>query len=265
MRTIHAAVFLSLLLAAAPVRAETFSDLWYSPQESGWGMNVVQQDEVAFVTLFVYGRDGAPTWYVAPEARLVSVGGASGLPRFAGTLYRTRGPWQGAPFDPSKVEVAPAGDISIEALALDRMLVQYRADGVEVQRETVRQTWRLPPLGPFYLASFNLRQLHPDGTLFGVLELQADALFFVADGAGHLRADDNLGRRCDYAGAYVQAGKIGSLVGGFTCSAGRDGTGTSAGTFEMTQIEVTANGITAALHTSSPALEQSGRFGGIRQ
>jgi hypothetical protein len=32
----------------------------------------------------------------------------------------------------------------------------------------------------------------------------------------------------------------------------------------MTQIEVTANGVTAALHTLSPSLEQSGRFGGIR-
>jgi len=213
----------------------------------------------------VYGPDGAPTWYVAPEARLVSVGGPTGLPRFAGTLYRTRGPWFGGPFDPSTVSVTPAGDIAIEALALDRVIVQYRVDGTSVERETLRQTWRMPQFGPFYLGSFILRQIRPGAGLFGVVDLHADVIFFVENGRGRLIADDNLGRRCDYGGTYVQAGKLGSLTGNFTCTAGRDGTGATGGTFEMSQIEVTADGITAALHTTSASLEQAGRFGAIRR
>lgn len=254
---------LSLVCLAA--RADTFSDLWYSPQESGWGMNVVQQGEIAFITLFVYGRDGSPGWYVAPDAHVVSIAAASGLPRFAGTLYRTSGPWFGGPFDPSSVTVTPAGDIAIEALSLERMLVQYHADGASVQRETVRQTWRIPQIGPFYLGVFNLRQIHPGQGLFDVLDLHAEVAFFADAGTGWMIASDNLGRRCEYKGAYVQTGKLGSLVGNYTCSQGSDGVAATGGTFEMTQIEVTANGVTAALHTLSPSLEQSGRFGGIRQ
>lgn len=241
-------------------RAATLTDLWYNPEESGWGLNVVQQDEVAFITLFVYGADGAPTWYFAPDARLVSIGGASGLPRFSGALYRSRGPWHGGPFDASRVEVTPAGRIAVEALTSDRMRVQYDADGVSVQRDTVRQTWRLPPIGLFYLASFSLRQLHADGSLFGVVESRAEVIFFVQDGAGFLRAEDDLGRRCDYHGPYTQAGHLGSMAGAFTC----DGAEALSGTFELTDIEVTAHGVTAFLHTSSATLQQSGRFGGIR-
>jgi hypothetical protein len=263
MKLLSRALLLVALLASFASRAGTFTDLWYNPQESGWGLNVVQQDEVAFITLFVYGPDGSPVWYVAPDARLVSVAGPSGLPRFAGTLYRTRGPWWGGPFDASSVTVLRAGDIAIEALSLERMLVQYQVDGTSAERVTIRQTWRQPTMGPFYLASFSLRQLHPGGALFGVLDLNAEVAFFVDEGIGRLIADDNLGRRCEYVGRYVQAGKLGSFAGDFTCG---EGTGVAAmgGAFEMTQIEVTADGITATLHTSSASLEQSGRFGGIR-
>lgn len=264
MRSLSLALLLAATLASLSARAGAFTDLWYDPHESGWGMNVVQQDEIVFITLFVYAPDGSPTWYFAPDARLVSIGGGDGLPSFAGTLYRARGPWFGGAFDPTAVAPAPAGDIAIEALALDRMLVRYRADGASVQRETVRQTWRLPRIGPFYLGTFNLRQVRPDGGLFGVIELRADVLFFVDQGVGRMRADDDLGRRCEYVGSYVQAGSVGSMAGNYTCTAGRDGIEAGAGTFEMTQIEVTANGLTAALRTSSPSLEQSGRFGGIR-
>jgi hypothetical protein len=262
-------ISLLLLLASSTVplasRASTFSDLWYDPQESGWGMNVVQQGEIVFITLFVYGRDGSPGWYVAPDAHLVSIAEAGGgLPRFAGTLYRTRGPWFGQPFDASSVNVTPAGDISIEALSIDRILLKYQVDGTSVHREVVRQTWRAPAIGPFYLGVFNLKQIHPGQGLFDVLDLEAETAFFVDGPMGWLIANDNLGRRCEYKGAYVQAGKLGSLVGNYTCGAGQDARAPTAGTFEMTQIEATANGITAALHTSSPSLEQSGRFAGVR-
>lgn len=87
-------------------RAGQYSDLWWNPQESGWGVNVVQQLETAFVTLFVYAPDGSPTWYVAPAARITHHG--TGGPLFTGTLYRTRGPWHGGPFDPAQVQATAA-------------------------------------------------------------------------------------------------------------------------------------------------------------
>jgi hypothetical protein len=55
-----------LVLAFAPAAAATdFTDIWFIPQESGWGVNIVQSDSFLFATFFIYGSDKAPTWYTA--------------------------------------------------------------------------------------------------------------------------------------------------------------------------------------------------------
>ena len=87
-----------------PAFAANLSDLWWNPQESGWGANIVQQGEKAFVTLFVYGPDGEPTWLVSPDAAVRGYS-AQGLPWFEGTLYRVRGSWFGGAFDATRMTV----------------------------------------------------------------------------------------------------------------------------------------------------------------
>jgi hypothetical protein len=238
-----------------------YTDLWYNPQESGWGANVVQQLETAFVTLFVYGPDGAPTWYVASDARVIAYT-SGGLPLFAGTLYRTRGPWHGGAFDPAKVTVEPVGHITLELLARDRMRIEYQADGVTVAREVVRQTWQVPITGANYVAAFNLRQAVPNGLPFGTLDYQADVLLHVDDGRAFLRADDSLGRRCEYRGTHRQSGRLATIEGEYSCDAGPNGVEGGSGSFTVTDLEVTMHGMTGYLRTSSPALNQYGRFGG---
>ena len=42
-----------------------FSDQWWNPNESGWGISVLQQADVIFVDLFVYDTAGNPTWFTA--------------------------------------------------------------------------------------------------------------------------------------------------------------------------------------------------------
>jgi hypothetical protein len=68
-----------------------YSDLWWNSQESGWGMNIVQQGSIVFVTLFVYGPDGKPTWYVAPDAQPLA-GDSSGNPAFSPPRATSFGP-----------------------------------------------------------------------------------------------------------------------------------------------------------------------------
>jgi len=252
----------SLAACAALGAHANYTDLWYNPQESGWGVNVVQQLETAFVTLFVYGPDGEPTWYVASDAPVVAyMPGA--LPLFSGTLYRTRGPWHGGPFDPSRVEITPVGTVWLEALAKDRMRVTYRVQGMEVVREVVRQTWQVPIAGANYAASFNLRQAPvPSGTPFGTLRFQADVLLHIDDGAAFMRAEDDLGRRCEYRGAHRQSGKLATVAGTFQCSAGSAGIDSASGTFEISDFEVTSHGVTGYLRTASSQLIQYGRFAG---
>ena len=71
MKKFLAALVLALALpvhAANPFGTD-FSDLWFNPAESGWGVNLNHQMDVIFATLFVYGPDGKAKWYVASDLR----------------------------------------------------------------------------------------------------------------------------------------------------------------------------------------------------
>jgi len=101
-------LFLVVSLFAPPALATSFStdqsDLWYIATESGWGMQLVQRGSVIFATLFVYGPNGTPTWYVAT----MNPTGASFT--WSGTLYATTGPWFGTvPFNPALVTATAVG------------------------------------------------------------------------------------------------------------------------------------------------------------
>ena len=50
------AACLALDTAAASITTD-FSDLWYDPDEEGWGVTLTQQNDIIFVTLYVYGPD----------------------------------------------------------------------------------------------------------------------------------------------------------------------------------------------------------------
>ncbi len=91
-------LFLALLLFAAAGRAAAidFTDLWYLALESGWGVNVVQSDSFLFVTFFIYGADGKPTWYTA-QLTLDSSG------NYNGGLYATTGTYYAAPWAPGSL------------------------------------------------------------------------------------------------------------------------------------------------------------------
>jgi hypothetical protein len=79
-----------------------FSDLWWTPGESGWGVALTQQHETIFATLFGYDEAGDPIWYFASNCK---VSGTS----CSGDLYKTAGginpfeTWDGANLALSKV------------------------------------------------------------------------------------------------------------------------------------------------------------------
>jgi hypothetical protein len=69
IRRIAPAAFLVLTIATPHADASTDSteitDQWWNPAESGWGVNVVLQNNVAFLTFFVYDTAQNPVWYTA--------------------------------------------------------------------------------------------------------------------------------------------------------------------------------------------------------
>jgi hypothetical protein len=250
---------LAAALASLAASAGTYSDLWFDPQQPGWGVSIVQQLETAFVTLYVHGPDGKPTWYVASEAHVTAYG-AGALPIFRGTLYRTEGSWHAGPYEAANAKLIPVGEVHLETLAKDRMRVHYSVDGTNLVKEITRYTFQQPMDLANYVAQFNLRQAR-DGAPFGMLYVQADMLvhFDPQTGQGFVRVDDQLGRRCEYRGPYQVAGKLIRMSGTFTCNAGD----TREGTFEMTDVEVTANGLTGYLRAATGTHTQFGRFAAL--
>jgi hypothetical protein len=90
-----------------PIAARNYQGLWWgSPagSESGWGVNVVHQGNVLFLTWFTYDLNGDPMWLLVSEARE-----AFGQ-TYAGKLYRSTGPaFDSVPFDPAQVRLTELG------------------------------------------------------------------------------------------------------------------------------------------------------------
>lgn len=252
--------WLAALLAAAtlPALAGQYSDLWWNPQESGWGLNVVQQGETAFVTLYVYGPDGRPTWYVASDAQIYAYAGVH--PQFRGTLYRTEGPWHGGPYDPSKVRATAVGQLWLEVTARDRMRVHYHAEGTSAVKDVVRQSFAAEPVAAWYASQFVLRVSRPGGPPIGTSQYQAEVLVHLDQGDGFIRTQDHLGRVCHYRGPYAQSGKLIRFTGAYVCSAGES----LEGTFEMADLEVSPHAISGSLRKFAPEANESGRFAAVR-
>ena len=85
----------ALLFSVARADALEYTDVYYNPDESGWGIFLVQSDTTQFAALFIYGSDNKPTWYTALLAQ-----DAAG--NYNGQLYATTGTYFGSPWNPAQ-------------------------------------------------------------------------------------------------------------------------------------------------------------------
>ncbi len=78
----------------------TFTDLWYTPGEDGWGVTIDHQQNVMFLTFYIYRADRSPYWVTAVLTK-VGTGGLANPPQvFTGNVFEDHGPWFGDPFNP---------------------------------------------------------------------------------------------------------------------------------------------------------------------
>ena len=112
----------------APGATPNFSDLWYgSPAQSepGWGVNVMQQGNILFVTWFTYDLGGRGMWVVGP--RMERTGGNT----FAGPLFRTTGPaFSAEPWNPANVAAIPYGTATLAFTDANNGTFGYSITGV---------------------------------------------------------------------------------------------------------------------------------------
>ena len=118
----------------------SFQDLWWNPDESGWGINFAQQGGVLFGTLFTYDASGRDTWFVMSAGRKQSDGS------FAGELYRTSGPpFNAAPFTPiGPARIVQVGMMQVTFADASHGTLTYSVNGTTVTKPITRQVFSSP-------------------------------------------------------------------------------------------------------------------------
>jgi hypothetical protein len=263
LRGIAISIALAVLgLCAGHARAHTFgsdlSDFWWNPNESGWGLNVAQQQEVLFLSLFVYGFDNRARWYSA-AASYVGVD-AQGTVIYSGALYESLGPPFAAPFVPGAVVSRVVGTATFAASALNSATLAYTIDGNAVSKSVTRLTFRTYDVSGTYIGGYSgAASGCSSGSDNGAFD--EDATFdWTHSGSSIAMRWDAAGRTCNFNGTYQQTGRIGRIESSFACSDGESGQMT------FVEVEVNQNGMTGRFVGGSNACQLlTGRLGGVRR
>jgi hypothetical protein len=225
-------LILLLLTASAQAAATDYTDIWYIPAEAGWGVNVVQSDAFMFITFFIYGADGKPTWFTG-QVTTQDAGTT-----FNGTLYSTTGtnylsPWAG-------FSGGPAGTVSFQPLGPYTAKLIYTVTGVgTVTKFIQRQNLTAITVGGTYIggqsgAYSNCSVSTNNGPYSDFFNLQVTQL---TNGAVTF-AFTYQAFNCTFSGTLVQQGQLYSVPGAsYQCA--------SDPTFSanLTELKATAQGI----------------------
>jgi hypothetical protein len=118
------------------IPAVNYSDIWWTPSESGWGMTILQgPTNVLFAVWFVYDVSGKPTWYTLQPGEWTS---ASFYTVYAGPIYKTTGPYFGGPFNPAQVGITQVGTGTLSFRDSGSGSFGYTIDGVTGAKAIVR-------------------------------------------------------------------------------------------------------------------------------
>ncbi len=148
-----------------------YSDLWWVPAESGWGIQLVQEELTIFATMFVYDSNGQSTWYTATLSYVASL-------TWSGALYATTGPWFGHDAVRPDPGHADAGRNDVPERAADQSGDAY----VHGERGSGSQGGRAPELGDHELRRY----------LRGNAESAGQRSSSVQSVAGHARRSRNV-------------------------------------------------------------------------
>jgi hypothetical protein len=120
--------------------ATNYTDMWWNASESGWGINLTQQGNVIFATLFTYASDGQGMWFVMANGALQSDGS------YLGDFFRTTGPpFNAQPFTPiTTANITKVGTMQFKFSDGNTGTLAYVVDGVSVSRLITRQVFSSP-------------------------------------------------------------------------------------------------------------------------
>ena len=267
-----AAMALTGLAVALPAQATPystdFSDMWWvGPEEDGWGLNVTQQGEILFVTLFVYGTDNSARWFVVPAMAPTVSQPVTGT-RFSGDLHQTTGPWFGGTFNPSQVAGNVVGTATITFDSASTGTLSYSVHGTPVVKAIQRQTFRSNSVVGSYVGGMvatgsQCRDASDNGPTYiigavSVTQTATQVSFQVEFDVGGQAST------CLFTGTHVPSGRMASVTSGnFSCVVGN--VSANRGTFTMTALDAQRNGFHATFTGVDQFCTYNGRFGATRE
>jgi len=200
------------------------TDIWYNPSQPGKGVQLIQTDWFVFVTVYIYGPDGKPTWVTGELEPSASA-------TWTGPLYVNTGPYFGGPFNPAAVTQRQAGTMTLALQSTTTGSLTYSVDGVRVSESLQRQPLTLDDYNGSYVSVAT-------ETITGCINpaengTSTAALVVHITQSGQsmkmqlVNLDDS---SCTIVGTYSQLGLNGTLVGPYSCSTGQSG---NAQVFEM--------------------------------
>lgn len=239
---------------AVPSAGTAYSDLWWNPAESGWGVTVDHQDKYMFLTFFIYKADGTPYWVVAGLDQVGTPNFYTNPVTFTGGVYESTGPYYAGPFDPSKVKAKQVGTATFTANNIYSANLTYTINGNTVTKSLQRETLKNLNYSGAYTGALSLSLAACGGTQtvyeYGdiIVNHAQDAISVVAKIAD---------AQCTFTGNYVQNGSIGAAAGKFDCGSG------FAGTFELNAMQWTIMGFTGSVSGVVQGCSFYGLIGGI--
>src|SRR6185369_8732410 len=259
---LRALAFAASLALAGPAIAGTFfstdvTDLWWNPNESGWGVNVIQQGNIVFATFFVYDSANKAHWYVASS--LTAAQATASSITFQGALLETTGPFFGVPFNPGAVVRNTVGTATLQFTLPSAGTLTYTVNGTTVTKQIVRKTWAANDATGTYEGSRAIvTSTGNSGTTCAPATLPFSNVLITQSGTS-FGMNATLGNNaCRYSGSYSQEGHFGTSTGTFTCASGLQGT------YRLTELETSAFGFLAHYSGTERGCTLDGRVGGTR-
>jgi hypothetical protein len=256
----------AMMFFSASVAAHSLTDTWWVPQESGWGLTAVHENNLLVITLYVHDAQHRPRWYTAALQRYGNT--ASGDPEFTGSLYETSGSAIGGPWNPGDVDRRPVGTASFRARPLGRAELEYSVDHIAVVKQIERFTMQQDRLEGLHFATlfpgydscpagFQGLRVFEHGILY-IDRCNGECASSTPSSQDRSQIDmvltDGTREICSIDGAFSRYGRSGGITGSYACIDG------GSGTIEFRNIEFTSVGFSARFSANHP---QCATFTGI--
>ena len=228
-----------------------YTDGWWVPSESGWGVSILQLGNSMALMFYVFDETQKPVWYRG-------VASNSGNPSvFEGQMLYDRGTSYREPiFGPVSGAPEVVGTVSLRPVSLYDAVLSYTINGVTSTKQLVRISFSPERFDGTFSSVITARMNGCDknGDLMGGVVANASL-----EGSNIRLSMENLGGSCIIGGTFTQLGRLGKVSNGsYICS---DNT---SGTVNIDGWEVSNGSFSALITTSNGGCSESGRIVGSK-